>query len=167
MIASRYRAWLEGGDPSDLEPELAPLLPALGAQARHLLGHASDADDAVQDAMVELLRSRSRIPPDLPLAAIVHRLLWERAIMQRRTRHRRHLRSSTMTSELTAPDPHPPGRDAEAMLARLSPGERQVFLGLAQGLSQKELADQGGLTPATLAGRLRRLRRRLAPSRRP
>jgi DNA-directed RNA polymerase specialized sigma24 family protein len=89
MIASRYRAWLEGGDPADLEPELAALLPALQAKARWMLGNAADADDAVQEACVVLLENRERLPALQPLAAIAHRLAGQRALMAGRARQRR------------------------------------------------------------------------------
>jgi DNA-directed RNA polymerase specialized sigma24 family protein len=89
MIASRYRAWLEGGDPADLEPELAALLPALRAKAKWVLGNATDADDAVQEACVVLLITRQRLPAEVPLAAIAHRLTGQRALMEARARQRR------------------------------------------------------------------------------
>ena len=89
MIASRYRAWLEGGDPADLAPELEVLLPALQAKARRVLGNAADADDAVQEACVVLLSTRQRLPSEVPLAAVVHRLTGQRALMEARARQRR------------------------------------------------------------------------------
>ncbi len=94
MIASRYRAWLDRGDPADLNPELEALLPALRAKARFVLGNAADADDAVQEACVVLLRTRERLPVEVPLAAIVHRLIWQRALMEARARQRRWQRYS-------------------------------------------------------------------------
>jgi DNA-directed RNA polymerase specialized sigma24 family protein len=89
MIACRYRAWLEAGDPADLEPEIEALLPALQAQARRLLGNGADADDAVQEACLVLLTTRQRLPSEVPLAAIVHRLAGQRALMAARARQRR------------------------------------------------------------------------------
>ncbi len=89
MIASRYRAWLEHGNPADLTPELEALLPALQTKARVILGNAADADDAVQEACMVLLRTRERLPAEVPLAAIVHRLTRQRALMEARSRQRR------------------------------------------------------------------------------
>jgi DNA-directed RNA polymerase specialized sigma24 family protein len=88
MIASRYRLWLERGDPADLEPDLEALLPALLGKARRVLGNAADADDAVQEACVVLLSTRERLPAEVPLAAIAHRLTGQRALMAARSRQR-------------------------------------------------------------------------------
>ena len=98
MIASRYRAWLERGDPADLEPELESLLPALRAKARWVLGNAADADDAVQEACVVLLSTRSRLPAEVSLAAIAHRLTGQRALMEARARQRRWRRCIGLTT---------------------------------------------------------------------
>jgi DNA-directed RNA polymerase specialized sigma24 family protein len=99
MIASRYRTWLERGDPADLEPELEALLPALQAKARWVLGNAADADDAVQEACVELLTTRERLPVAVPLAAIAHRLIGQRALMAARARLRRWRRYAALGAE--------------------------------------------------------------------
>ncbi len=92
MIASRYSAWLEHGDPADLEPELEALMPILQAKARRVLGNAMDADDAVQEACVVLLTTRQRLPAQVPFAAIAHRLIGQQALMGARARRRRWLR---------------------------------------------------------------------------
>jgi DNA-directed RNA polymerase specialized sigma24 family protein len=88
VISSRYRRWLEGGDPADLEPELEALLPALRAKARRVLGNAADADDAIQEVCVVLLVTRQRLPSEVPLVAIVQRLASQRALMAARARQR-------------------------------------------------------------------------------
>ncbi len=97
MIASRYRAWLEGGAPEDLEAELAELLPRLHLQARRVLGNAADADDAVQEACVVLVTTRARLPAEVPLAAIVRRLCSQRALMAARARSRRWRRQRALS----------------------------------------------------------------------
>ena len=89
MILSRYQAWLQGGDPVDLNDAMAELLPMLHDQARRVLGNAADADDAVQEACVVLLRTRARLPAGPPLAAIANRLTRQRALMEARSRQRR------------------------------------------------------------------------------
>ncbi len=89
MIDSRYRVWLERGEPADLEEELGGLLPSLRGQARRVLGNAADADDAVQEACVVLLQTRERLPVGVPLAAVARRLTGQRALMAARSRQRR------------------------------------------------------------------------------
>ncbi len=98
MIASRYRAWLERGDPADLEPELQALLPDLRNQARAVLGNGSDADDAVQEACVVLLATRERLPAAVPLVAVARRLTGQRALMEARARQRRWRRFVAISS---------------------------------------------------------------------
>ncbi len=78
MIVCRYRAWLEGGDASDLEPELASMLDDLAAQAMRGLRRADEADDALQDTVLDLLQQRARLPHDLPLEAVARTLLHRR-----------------------------------------------------------------------------------------
>jgi DNA-directed RNA polymerase specialized sigma24 family protein len=99
MIDSRYRAWLEGGDPADLEPELQALLPALRSQAQRVLGNGSDADDAVQEACVVLLATRGRLPAAVPLVAVARRLTGQRALMEARARQRRWRRFAALSPE--------------------------------------------------------------------
>ncbi len=89
MIASRYRSWLEHGQPADLDVELEALLPSLRRQAQRVLGNATDADDAVQEACVVLLQTRQRLPQAVPLAAVARRLTGQRALMAARARQRR------------------------------------------------------------------------------
>jgi len=57
-----HRAWLEGGDPTNLDGDLAALLPGLYVQAQRILGNEADADDAVQKACVVLIETRARLP---------------------------------------------------------------------------------------------------------
>jgi len=89
MIATRYHSWLQTGRPADLDEELQPLLPSLHAQASHVLGNATDADDVVQEVCVTLLVSREKLPVSVPLAAIARRLTGQRALMVARARQRR------------------------------------------------------------------------------
>ena len=106
MIACHYRAWLDHGHPTDLEGELAALLPRLHAQARKVLGNDTDADDAVQEACVVMLETREHLPTSVPLAAIAHRLTSQWALMPARARPRRWRRFCS--TQPSTPGPHMP-----------------------------------------------------------
>ncbi len=158
MIACRYQAWREGGRPEDLEPELAAVLPGLHAQARRLLGRSHDADDAVQDALVELLRCRDRLPADVPLVVVVRRLVWERAVMQARSRTRRRRHEEPLQDEPY----HLSGARAEpTLLPQLDGQEHALAQGLMSGLAGGALARSLGVDPRGLAALRCRLRQRL------
>ena len=158
MIACRYRTWLEDGRPEDLEPELADLLPALQQQARRLLGRSHDPDDAVQDALVELLRCRRRLPADVPLPVVARRLVWERAMMQARSRKRRSRREESLIDlPVTSRDP----ASGPPQLPPLTGLEQALAQGLMAGLTGRDLSRHLGLQPSRLAALRRRLRQRL------
>jgi len=162
MIASRYRVWLEAGDPVDLEPELAPLLPALRAQARRRLPQQGDAEDAVQDAVLELLRSRCHLPPELPLPAVARRLVEERMLMRGRVLRRRRCREMILYDEHSAAMPDKLTQVDFQLLDRLEPIQQRILRGIIARVDRKTLATQEGISLGKLAVLCHRARRRLA-----
>ncbi len=157
MIACRWRAWLDEGRSEDLEPELAAVWPALVAKARRILGNAAAAEDAVQDAMVELLRNRDTCTGEVPLSAIVHRLTTECALMQARRESRRFRRERSWgacePATREAAEPEVPD------LTRLSARQRQVVLAFADGSDSRTIAARLGTTPGNVQVLLHRARR--------
>jgi len=165
VIASRYRAWLELGRPEDLAPELEALLPSLTAHARRILRSHADAEDVVQDAVVELLRTRHNLPAGLALPVIMHRLVFERGLMQARSRRLRWRRESGLVDAIPAPvDVEPHTVDIDWLLARLSPTQRRVCVALAAGADCRQLAERDGTSRGRVATLLHRIRQRLVRS---
>ncbi len=162
MIARRYHAWLAQGRPEDLEAELTGILPGLHAHARRLLRSASEADDAVQEAMIELLRCRQSLPPELPLEVVAHRLVYERSLMSARARQRgeRRFRALGSVAEPVVTPPHACA-GADSPLDAASPGDRALLLAVSSGEPVSSLTRRLGVGRSTLQVRIHRSRVRI------
>jgi len=162
MIASRYQCWLAGGAPADLDPELSALVPALHARAERILGNASDADDAVQETLVHLLKHRLILPADIPLAGIVHQVGGQQTLMAARRRRRRLSRYQPLGEPHDAAPAAAPLDDVADALPSLPCRDRTLLLGLTAGVPRSHLARTLGLTINALGVAIHRARRRLA-----
>ncbi len=161
MIASRYQYWLSGGAPADLDPELTALVPALHARAKCILGNASDADDAVQETLIHLLKRRTSLPHDIPLAGIVHQVGCQQALMAARRRRRRRARHQPLCER---PLPHREEHRLDEVtdaLRSLPARDRSLLLGLTAGVTRADLARTHGLTTGALGVAIHRARTRL------
>ena len=155
--------WHRSGDRAALERLMSASLDQAYTQARRTLGNAADAQDAVQEAMVQIMRSAHRFDAARPfapwLARHVHdaccRLRWR----ARRTRARE--QAVAQPDVLTPPE----GVDAEAVRAAVSglPERDRAAIELHYwaGLPQAEVARELGLSENALSVRLHRARERL------
>jgi RNA polymerase sigma-70 factor (ECF subfamily) len=125
--------------------------PALFRTAWGLLGSAEEAEDAVQDVFVSLLKAQPAAVADLRaylFAALRH------AAGKRRTRQRP---AEPLPAELPGPPgPPSPDEDLERALRRLPAEQREaVVLKVDGGLTFAELAAVLGISPNTAASRYR------------
>jgi RNA polymerase sigma-70 factor (ECF subfamily) len=127
--------------------------PVLFRTAWGLLGSTEEAEDAVQDVFVSLMRARSNLPAVADLRAYLFAAL-RHAAAKRRTRQRP---AQPLPDELPA-RPEPPSPDEELGLAlRRLPAEQRevVVLKVDGGLTFAELAAVLGISPNTAASRYR------------
>lgn len=144
-------------------------------------GHADDAEDAMQEALLKTYRYTARIREPEAFRPWLHRTVKNACLMSRRKRAHepRRIESLDETSPGggAAPriDPADPGRDPEQITANtrlrgrlrvalrgLPPSQRAiVFLREMQGLSTREVALAMGLSEANVKTRLSRARRAL------
>jgi RNA polymerase sigma factor (sigma-70 family) len=135
---------------------------------RRVVGNAHDADDAFQATFLVLARRAGSVRPRERVGNWLYGVAYRTALKARAVRARRRVRESQVD-----PMPHPqaPTRDVwpdllpvlDAELARLPDRLRlPVVLCDLEGRTQREVARQLGLPPATLANRLASARRTLA-----
>lgn len=156
----------QSGDRQALEAVVAALRPQAFAHARRLLGRDSDAEDAVQEACVRLLRDGRRYRPSVPAGAWFAQLVHDACRSHLRAERRRRRREGQVAATVVATAPVGSAVDEEAVrgaVARL-PGHDQRTLSLHYfaGLSPAEAAAALGVSEPTLRVRLHRAHRRLA-----
>jgi len=130
--------------------------------ARRFLGNSADADDAVQEALLQLTRSAHRFDGTIPFAAWMGRLTYLACLRVRRS-HRHYLRQRAMPSdpEVTAPD-HDLAEAMQAAIQHLPERYRApIALHHLAGLPYEQAAAALGLTSSALGVRLLRGRERL------
>ncbi len=165
-IDADWQAWRDRRDGEALERLLTASLDRAYAQAMRLLGSSADAQDAVQNAQVSLLKPGQRWPDAVPFAAIFARLVYEsamdlaRARQRRDRRHHRHAQDQPMHTPEEQPDV--PAEAVRAALADLPEPHRQVLaLRYFAGLEMPDLAATLGITVNALGVRLHRARENL------
>lgn len=129
----------------------------LRAHARRLARTPADADDLVQDVLVEALEAQRM---DLPWLAGTLRNL---ATMQARTAGRRRRREAVVAvaAEAIAPPAERPVVTVPAWLHGWPPASRRVAVLALHGLSAEEIRWILDLTPSAFRQRLSRIRRAL------
>ncbi len=126
----------------------------LHAAACTLLGRSSDAEDAVHDVFVNLLR----VPPPQDEAAYLFTALRHAAARRWRDRQRRRQVEATDAAAIAAPDQDPSESDPELAraLASLSDEQRQVIaLKIDADLTFPEIGTICGISANTAASRYR------------
>ncbi len=140
------------------------------AQARRLLGSGTDAEDAVQEAMIRLVRTAHRYDARVPFSAWLARLVHASALSYRRSRLRRGRRErvagAAALERARAATPEAAGLDhAERVRAAvLALGERDraaIDYAYFSGLDQRAAAAAMGIRVEALGMRLTRARARL------
>ncbi len=153
--------WAATGDRAALDRVLVVASDVAHAQASRLLGRSSDADDATQEALVQLVRSAQRYDPQRPFRPWLARLVHDACcrLLRSGRRRRRH------EGALPPPPPADEPVDSEAVRAAVlelpESLRAAVELHYFAGLDQAEAADALGIGEGACAMRLSRARERL------
>jgi RNA polymerase sigma-70 factor (ECF subfamily) len=159
------RRWATDRDRDALERALVLALPRAWNQARRTLGPGADADDATQEALLQLTRTAHRYDGSVPFGAWLGRLVQVAAAQVRRAegrhRHRERVAASMMETTSAAKDPV----DHEAVRAALAelPGKARAAIEMHYfaDLPQAEAAAALGISENALAVRVHRAREAL------
>lgn len=161
--------WARDGDRGALAIALAAAEPIALARARGVLGPGPDAEDAAQEALLQVLRLAHRYRGDRPFAAWICHLTRLACLRLQRTEKRRRRREHEVAVPASAPASVTPSPDEEtetlvrAAVSDLPASLRgPVELFYLCGLSQREAAQSLGIAENALAVRLHRARKRLA-----
>ena len=125
-LGAAFRAAWTARDAPALEAVIARLLPDALAQARRRLGHAADADDAVQQACLTLLRTAGRYDGRVPLRAWFARLVHGAVQHDQRARMRRRRHEAAVPAP-AAPDPHDPELLAQVRAAVAAEAQKLLY----------------------------------------
>jgi len=170
-----------GGDPQAMERLLTRVQEVAWRFSVSVCGHADDAEDAMQEALLKTYRYTSSIREPEAFRPWLHRTVRNACLMNRRRRAHepRHLESLDSASRRGADaarlDPADPGRNPEQLAANsglrarlraamdgLPPSYRAiVFLREMQGLSTRDVAHAMGISEDNVKTRLRRARKAL------
>lgn len=170
-----------GGDPAAMERLLTRVQEVAWRFSVAVCGHADDAEDAMQEALLRTYRYTSTIREPEAFRPWLHRTVKNACLMNRRRRaHQPKMiesldQASGHGQSGTRIDPADPGRNPEQLaanaglrdrleqaLATLPPSHRAiVFLREMQGLSTREVAHAMGISEDNVKTRLRRARKAL------
>ncbi len=169
------------GDPQAMERLLVRAQEVAWRFSVAVCGHADDAEDAMQEALIKTYRYTSTIRDPEAFRPWLHRTVRNACLMNRRKRAHepKHLESLEQAPRGDTDggrlDPADPGRNPEQLaanaglraklrtaLAGLPPSYRAiVFLREMQGLSTREVAYAMGISEDNVKTRLRRARKAL------
>lgn len=169
-----------GGDPAAMERLLIRVQEVAWRFSVSVCGHADDAEDAMQEALLKTYRYTSSIREPEAFRPWLHRTVKNACLMNRRKRVHEPPRLESLDQvpsghDRAAYDPPDPGRSPEQMVANsrlrgrlqtalrdLPPSQRAiVFLREMQGLSTREVAHAMGISEDTVKTRLSRARKAL------
>ncbi|MEP7117546.1 MAG: RNA polymerase sigma factor [Acidobacteriota bacterium] len=170
-----------GGDPQAMERLLTRVQEVAWRFSVAVCGHADDAEDAMQEALIKTYRYTSSIREPEAFRPWLHRTVKNACLMNRRRRAHEPKRLESLDSsprsgaDATRLDPPDPGRDPEQLAAnsglrqrlngalqQLPPSHRAVvFLREMQGLSTRDVAHAMGISEDNVKTRLRRARKAL------
>jgi RNA polymerase sigma-70 factor (ECF subfamily) len=177
-----------GGDRAAMEQLLLEAQAVAWRFSHTVCGHSEDAEDVMQEALVQTYRFVSRLREPEAFRPWLYRTVRNACLMSRRRRVDEPSHMLSLDELLPAPDASPrhdarePGRDPEQILAnaglhrrltralaKLPPPFRMVlFLREMEGLSTREVAMVAGLSEDNVKARLHRARlfmqRELAPT---
>lgn len=144
---------------------LVAILPKLRVQALALTRNRAQADDLVQDAVVNALSAQRSFQPGTNFAAWMHRILRNRFISTiRRRREETGVDAETFNCLVTAAPQHDRLvlKELATGLGKLSPDQREALVMLViQGMSYEEIAEATGAAVGTAKCRVFRARARL------
>jgi RNA polymerase sigma-70 factor, ECF subfamily len=170
-----------GGDPQAMERLLTRVQEVAWRFSVSVCGHADDAEDAMQEALLKTYRYTSRIREPEAFRPWLHRTVRNACLMNRRRRAHAPTRLESLDSavhdgaDAARLDPADPGLNPEELAANsglrarlraaldgLSPSYRAiVFLREMQGLSTRDVAHAMGISEDNVKTRLRRARKAL------
>jgi RNA polymerase sigma-70 factor (ECF subfamily) len=170
------RAGVEN-DPVAMEQLLEDVQALAYRFSLHVCGHTEDAEDAMQDALMQTYRHARRIRQPRGFRTWLYRTVKNACLMSRRTRvdQPAHLESldTERPPEVADADPDPEAQTAaaeerrrfRAAFRRLPDSYRLVaFLRDVEGLSTREAAAVAGISEANVKQRLHRARAMLKES---
>ena len=169
-----------GGDPAAMERLLTRVQEVAWRFSVAVCGHADDAEDAMQEALLKTYRYTSSIREPEAFRPWLHRTVKNACLMNRRKRVHEPRRLESLdqphaAGDRAAYDPPDPGRNPEQLAANsrlkgrlqqamrgLPPSQRAiVFLREMQGLSTREVAHVMGISEDNVKTRLSRARKAL------
>ena len=169
-----------GGDPAAMERLLTRVQEVAWRFSVAVCGHADDAEDAMQEALLKTYRYTSSIREPEAFRPWLHRTVRNACLMNRRKRVHEPRRLESLDQphadgDRAAYDPPDPGRNPEQLAANsrlkgrlqqamrgLPPSQRAiVFLREMQGLSTREVAHVLGISEDNVKTRLSRARKAL------
>jgi RNA polymerase sigma factor (sigma-70 family) len=162
--SARFFHFVETGDAKILEALLAEHVDRAYSQARRLLGSMSEAEDAVQEAFIRLVRTANRYEVKVPFAAWLGRLVHHSAVdaLRRRSRRREMERNSGEPKAQPSSRELLEGNDIELVrsVVRELPEQYRATVDLHYfaGLSQRDTASALGIKENAVAKRLERAR---------
>lgn len=169
-----------GGDPAAMERLLTGVQEVAWRFSVAVCGHADDAEDAMQEALLKTYRYTTSIREPEAFRPWLHRTVKNACLMHRRKRvhepkHLESLDQARAGGSGVALEPRDPGQNPEQIAANsnlrvrlqaamraLPPSHRAiVFLREMQGLSTRDVAHVMSISEANVKTRLRRARKTL------
>jgi RNA polymerase sigma factor (sigma-70 family) len=166
--SERYLHYARSGDTAELDTLIRDHLDQGYAQARRMLGSPLEAEDAVQEAVLQLLRGCKRYTGSVPFAACWARVIHvacHRVRLSRARRNRREIEARRM-AQLQVEHHMPEEDDSSAVLrsavnALPDADQAAIDLHYFAGLSQRDAATALGVSENAFSVRLHRARNRL------
>jgi RNA polymerase sigma-70 factor (ECF subfamily) len=130
LSSDLWRSWLTERDERAFEALVRAEMPALHDAARRRGLGADEADDVVQEALVELARERSEKPARVGIGAWLMRVVLSRASNRRRSnaRRARHEQVCANRSDLPAGPRQDVREEVDRAIEKLDEDERQIVL---------------------------------------
>jgi RNA polymerase sigma factor (sigma-70 family) len=160
----RFATFVATRDTAILDSLVTEHLDRAYSQARNMLFERAEAEDAVQEAFLQLVRSASQYDPSIPFGAWLGRLVRNACINAMRSRSRRKRREAIAEAsrKQMRATPVPDGVPSETIRAAVQelPETYRATIDLHYfaGLSQRDTATALGLKENTVAKRLDRAR---------
>jgi RNA polymerase sigma factor (sigma-70 family) len=161
----RFLRYAKEGDVGELDSLLADHLDRAFCQAKRLLGNASEAEDAVQDAFLRLVHSAHRYDGSVPFAGWLASMVHWSALNVWRSRRRRLRRDRQACSQQPSREEREAFSSTEqnevvraAVLELPERYRRPIDLHYFAGLSQREIGLALGMQEDAVAKRLQRAR---------
>jgi len=131
--------------------------------ARRFFGASADAEDAVQDAFLDLWRSAGRYDPRVSSEAVFVALIARRRFIDRRRRVARRLDTEPLpeagfgANSQASAEQVTEAKLAERAMQELRPEQRQVLvLSTCHGMSHEEISQATGMPLGTVKAHVRR-----------